>query len=455
MTTPPKPSNTFSERFVEPMMESFGLSRNSAITALVFITLLLAGAIYYFIHSAPPKVIYISSGQPGSMFERYALSYSNSFYSNHVGVTLKILPSNGSEENLARLADPKSEVTVGFVQGGITNATKSREFVSLGSLAYVPVFVFYRGDVELTNLSAFTGKRIAVGLAGSGTHKLATDLLVTNGVTSSNSTPLNMDADDAGDALTAGTIDAAFLMGDSASSKLLRKLLVSKEIHVMDFPQADAYTRIFPSLNELKLPMGAFDLGRNLPPHDLHLIGPTVELVACSDIHPALCDLLVETAQEIHGPPALLRRKGEFPNPIEHDFPISPDALRFYKTGKGFLYRSLPFWVASLINRILVAFIPVVLLLIPGLKAIPAFFKWRLRNQLYRRYGMLLALERDLGRSATPESLTQLHERIKEIETSVNTLKLPSSFADQFYALRQHFEYVRSRLAEASKSTGK
>ena len=104
--------------------------------------------------------------------------------------------------------------------------------------------------------------------------------------------------------------------------------------------------------------------------------------------------------------------------------------------------------MASLVNRVLVAFVPVVLLLIPGLRAIPAFFKWRLRNQLYLRYGMLLAVERELSRSKTVESRKLLEERLQEVEASINSMKLPASFADQFYGLRTHLEFVRSRFGD-------
>ncbi len=433
-------------------MEGLGLSRTVSITVLLFSLVLVACAVFYFIKSAPPKTICIAGGPVGSLFEKNAIAYSNSFYNNHVGVTLKILTSNGSEENLALLGSDKSAASIGFVQGGITNARESRDLVSLGSLFYVPMFVFYRGAAGVTILSAFEGKRIAIGPPGSGTRSLATNLLGLNGINFTNATLMEMDADDAAQGLTNGTVDAAFLMGDSASSKLLRSLLVSREVQVMDFSQADAYVRRIPSLDKLELPMGSFDFGQNLPAHDLHLVGPTVELVARNGLHPALCDLLVETAQEIHGEPALLRRRDEFPKPVKHDFPLSEDALRFYKSGKGFLYRSLPFWVASLVNRILVAFVPVVLLLIPGLRLIPAFFAWRMRNQICLRYGMLLDLERDLSRAKSQEARNQLRERLKEIEASVNAMKLPSSFADQFYALRQHVDFVRSQISDKQQT---
>ncbi len=72
-----------------------------------------------------------------------------------------------------------------------------------------------------------------------------------------------------------------------------------------------------------------FGLGGNLPARDLHSIGPTVQLIARESLHPALSDLLIEAAREVHGGSSLLQRAGEFPAPLESDFRISADAKRY------------------------------------------------------------------------------------------------------------------------------
>ena len=214
-------------------MESFGLSRMAATTAFVFILVLVGLAMRFFISSAPPSRLILTSGPEGSSFSTNAAQYQALLASN--GVKLEILTSEGSEQNLQRLSSGKSGDMVGFVQGGITNFvengvtnTPDREnIVSLGSLFYVPVFVFYRGEPEVTILSAFKGKRISVGLPGSGVHALALSLLQLNGMNLTNQSAeiLELDAEKAVAGLTNGTLDAAFLMGDSASRTILRSLL--------------------------------------------------------------------------------------------------------------------------------------------------------------------------------------------------------------------------------------
>jgi hypothetical protein len=288
-----------------------------------------------------------------------------------------------------------------------------------------------------------------VGPAGSGTRALALTLLETNGIVPAGTTPLiDLDGEDAAKALLEGKLDALFLMGDSASAKTMLTLLHSPGIQIFDFTQADAYTRRFGYLNKLELPRGCIDLGRDLPPHDVNLIGPTVELVARASLHPALSDLLLEAARDVHGKATLLQRRGEFPAPLEHDFKISPDAIQYYKSGKGFLYRSLPFGLASLVNRMLAAFLPMVLVLIPGLRLIPMAYKWRIQLRIYRWYRSLLKVERDLSAEMTGAKREELQRRLDQIEASVNQMKVPASFAGQFYGLREHIGFVRKRLGD-------
>ena len=174
---------------------------------------------------------------------------------------------------------------------------------------------------------------------------------------------LDWDAATAAKGLSEGTVDAVFLMGDSASPQIMRQLLLAPGINLYSFSQAEGYVRRISYLNKLELPMGSIDFGKNLPTNDVHLIGPTVEILARPSLHPALSDLLIEAAREVNGTSGLLKRKGEFPAPLEHDYPISADASRFYKSGKSYLYRSLPFTIASLVNRILVAFVPLIIVL--------------------------------------------------------------------------------------------
>jgi hypothetical protein len=159
--------------------------------------------------------------------------------------------------------------------------------------------------------------------------------------------------------------------------------------------------------------------------------------------------MLIEAAREVHGRATLLQKAGEFPAPLEHEYRVSDDALRYYKSGKSFAYKHLPFWLASLVERAVVIFVPIAVLLIPGLKIVPMLYRWRLSGRIYRRYGELMALERTAFAQTTPAERTEILKRLDEIEKRVITAKLPGSFADQLYILRQHIRFVRNQIAQA------
>jgi TRAP-type uncharacterized transport system substrate-binding protein len=444
------PSTTRFSRLTAPFMELFGLSRGLALAVVFLAGLVILFAVFWFFHSAPPHTIIITSGAPGSSFQANAEKYR--VILARQGVKLKILPSQGSLENLQRLDDAKFHVDVGFVQGGITNVPGTNKLVSLGSISYEPLLVFYRSATPINLLSGFSSRRVAIGSVGSGTRSLALQLLALNGITPGGATTLlDFDGSDAANALLAGSVDAVFLMGDTTSTEVMLQLEQTPNIQLFDFTQADGYTRRISYVNKLVLPQGSIDLGKNIPAHDVNLIGPTVELLARPDLHPALSDILIEAAQEAHGAPGLFKRRGEFPAPIEHDFPISADASRYYKSGKSFFYGSLPFGLASLASRIVVVFVPLVVLLIPALRIIPAVHKWRMQMRINRWYRELLALERKLQADETPARQEKLMAEIGRIENDVSKMKVPTSFAGQFYDLRANIQFVRNRLQNSAQ----
>ena len=429
--------------------EYFGLNRGVSLAVVVGTIVIVCFALFWFVHSAPPRAITFTCGPAGSVFEANAVRYAAYLASN--GVTLKIEHSQGSWENLKRLEDPKAHVDVGFVQGGIADGTNAQRLVSLGSVSYEPLLIFYRGtNGPVKFLSQFEGRRLAIGPEGSGTHLLAAALLATNGMVPGGTTQLeDLDADEAAQALLAGKVDAVFLTSDAASTQTMRTLLRAPDVQLMSFEQADAYTRRFNYLNKLRLPEGVIDFSRNLPPRDVWLIGPTVELVARPDLNPAVSDLLLEAAQAVHGRASVFQNQGEFPAPLVHEYNISQDAQRYYKSGKKFLYRQMPFWIASLVNRVMVAFVPLVLVLVPGLRLLPAVYRWRAQLRINRWYRKLLVLERDVALSPAGRH-EEFFQRLNEIEAVVQDLKVPASFANLFYSLREHIDYVRARLTARS-----
>jgi hypothetical protein len=147
--------------------------------------------------------------------------------------------------------------------------------------------------------------------------------------------------------------------------------------------------------------------------------------------------------------PGLLQHAGQFPVLNPREYPISEDAQRYYKTGKSLLYRSLPFWVASVVDRTLVLLVPLAVLLVPGLRLLPALYRWRVRSRIYRFYGSLIAIERDALRNPSREERETLFKELDQIESALNELRMPLAYADAFYVLREHVGFVRAKLTQA------
>lgn len=436
-----------------PAADTTGVSWRDAAPIAGPILLLSVAAIWltlHFVRPAPPHTLTMSSGPKGSTFETLAERYRKILKRD--GIELKVVPSEGSLDNLSRLSNPRSGVDVALVQSGISGSGDSADIVSLGSVFFEPMMVFYRSPKPIQRLSELRGERIAIGREGSGDRALALALLKANEIEPGGPTRLlNLEGEAARAALLHGQADAIFLTGDSASGATIREMLHTEGIRLFDFSRADAYVRRFPYLSKLVVPSGAFDLGEDLPPTDTNLLAPTVELLAHSSLHPALCDLLIETASEVHGHASLLQSAGQFPSPVTHTFPISAEAARYYKSpDRGFLYRYLPFWLASLANRALVVLVPIIVVVIPGLRFLPQLYRWRIDRRIHRLYGELMALERETLHELSEERRAALLGRLEQIERSAITRRMPGSHAEQVYVLREHIRFVRENLSRST-----
>jgi TRAP transporter TAXI family solute receptor len=404
---------------------------------------------FQFVQPAPPKKVVMTGGAEGGAYESYATQYRDRLAVE--GVTLELRSSAGSVENLKRLMDDNSGVSIGFVQGGIAKAGDDENLMSLAGLYYEPLWVFYRGSAELDHASRLRGRRIAIGPEGSGTRPLALQVLALAGMDARNTTFLDLDATHAAEALARGQIDAAMLVADS-NSPLVARLLHDKRVRLMSFAQAEALTRHLPFLSHVVLPEGGIDFAANLPARDVHLVAPTANLVVRDDIHPALITLLLQAATDIHGGSGLLRKAGEFPSDKGVDFAMSVDAERYLKSGPPFLQRHLPFGMAVFIDRMVVMLVPVLAILIPVVRLTPTVYAWRIKSRIYRWYGKLKVLEIDMQSAKSADEVRALIERLDAIEQSVSRIPTPLAFSEYLYNLRSHIDLVRGRLDRRARA---
>ncbi|HJV75617.1 MAG TPA: TAXI family TRAP transporter solute-binding subunit [Noviherbaspirillum sp.] len=409
---------------------------------------------YWLVDPSPPSQVSLSTGQDNSAYEAFGKKYADALARFDIRVTL--IPSLGSQQNLQRLNDPESGVDIAFVQSGSTEHEEAerRGMVSLGSLFTEPVWLFLREKKNIGQLAQIKGLKINVGPEGTGVPGLFRKLLSANGVEPNQLTLGSLENTPATVELLAGRIDG-LVFSSAPDAPLIQMLLQTPGIKLFDFPQAEAYTRRFPFLSHVVLPRGIVDLGRNLPPKNYHLIAPTATLVAREDLHPALIDLFVQAASEIHGTAGWFQRKGEFPTASYTEIPVSTAAQRFYKSGPPLMQRFLPFWLANFFERMWIVIVALGALILPLSRIIPPLYVWKVRSRVFRWYGQLRAVEQaieDVPRERQAEVYPAQLTRLNEIEARVNRISIPLSFADELYGLRSHINFVRRRVTELMKT---
>ena len=124
-----------------------------------------------YISPAPPRTLVMSTGATDGAYHRFGQRYQEILRAN--GIRLELRPSSGGMENIARLND--GSVSVGFVQGGTGLLAADPEALpestalrSLATVAFEPVWIFTHTLDLSKGLGPLAGKRIAVGLPGSG-----------------------------------------------------------------------------------------------------------------------------------------------------------------------------------------------------------------------------------------------------------------------------------------------
>ena len=418
----------------------------------ILIAVALLVAAYVVLDPTPPKRVVLATGPELGAYARFGAQYAEEL--KRFGIQVELRPTLGSLQNRRLLRDPKEKVDLAFVQGGSSDSARLSDeekenlvdLVSLGTLFYDPVWIFYRG-APMKGLPELRGRSVNVGARGSGTPGLMSKLLFANGVERDELKRANLDETAAVMALLEGKLDAAVLVS-APESQMVQMLLQTPDIRLYEFAQAESYARRYPFLAPVALPRGVVDLARDVPPHDIALIATTTSLIAREDIHPALVQLFVQAASRIHSGPGWIARAGAFPNAQRGEFEVAKEAARYYQSGPPFLQRYLPFWLANLIDRMWVALFSIIAVLIPLSRLLPPLYEFRIRSRIFRWYRNLRQIESDHahGEATGPELLGALDK----LEARVSAIAVPLSYADELYALRQHIGLVRDRVARAA-----
>lgn len=322
----------------------------------------------------PPKTIVMTTGPEGSAYQEFGERYRSALARD--GIDLKLEPSRGNVENLARLEDAASGVSVGLLSSGLTSPQQSADIESLGTIAYEPVWIFCRGLSDRAEFWDMRGKRVAIDPQGG----VVPGLLRATGL-EKDVRIVSLVPSAQADALLKGDVDCACML-TVADDPTVKRLLGDEHVNLMTFHRADAFVALYPYLRKVTIPRGAGDLARDRPPDDVTLIAPMASLVVRHELHPALQYVLLQAAEEIHSSPGILRRPGEFPAAAPEDVPLSREARTYYKSGGSFFQRHLPFWLSVLASQLVLVLIPLAGVLYPLMRVVPGVIRFAIEQRV-------------------------------------------------------------------------
>ena len=417
---------------------------------LVFLLALLMG-IWWYADPPPPRHVVMTTGSIGGSYEVLGKKYAEFFAKK--GVVLELVSTMGAQENLTRLSDRNDSVQAAFVQAGVAHPKSVSGIQSLGAIDYEPIWFFYNGpeikrsDFQVVNNHAkfFNNRKISVGVEGSGTHDQAMQLVKATGLDRTSLQFVYLPADKAVQALKNSEIDGAFIV-DGYESANVQALLADSRMNLVTFRRAEAFTKILPYLQILRVPEGAFNLQRNFPSEDINLVATTTNLLIDDRMHPAIQFLFLEAAREINGKESFFAKREEFPSFKDSLLPESPVAMHYEKNRYPLLVNYFPFWLAELINRLLFVLLPFFVLAYPALHALPSFRTRRMYNKINRLYGELKTFEQDLLLNFSELKRDEYLKKLDLLEYQALNIQVSKRLAGDYYTLRTSIDYVRNCL---------
>jgi hypothetical protein len=180
----------------------------------------------------------------------------------------------------------------------------------------------------------------------------------------------------------------------------------------------------------------------------VHLVAPTTSLISSDETHPALVHLFSAAAQSLHGNAGWFNKAREYPNAKRDELALAKEADRYIKNGPPLLQRYLPFWGANLIERMWVVLGIIIAVLLPLSRILPPLYQFRVRSRIFKWYAQLRDIENKVeeGADAASPTTSALVNELNQLETLVEKVNVPLSYADELYSLRSNIHMVRKKL---------
>ncbi len=432
------------------MKKTFSPNILHAVLLYILVVLAIGALLYLLVVSlrlVPPKSVTMAAGSPGSAYYEIALVYKRILAED--GITLNIVETAGSVENRDLLDDPDSEVSIALIQGGIRSGNPN-----LNALAAVfpePLLVFARSNkVSTGNPHTWAGDRLGLGAEGSGTRAVVEQLAdLTTAPVLKSTTGTGLSSTQAAEALLASELDLAFFVAP-LDAPYLQALFDNPEIKLISLANAQALASQLQEARWVELYSGAIRYEPAYPKENIPLVTLVTKLVAKDNLHPALVNRLVHAMVRVHGQRGPLVMGHSFPNTELLDMEADLYAAKLLREGFSSLESFLPFWIVAQINRFAILLLPVIFLLLPLFKLLPALLAWRMQSKVYRYYERLheidLMLSGKLGAMPDAEERLRLKEELDRIEAGLREESLPLKYRERAYIVTEHVGFIRRKL---------
>ena len=401
-----------------------------------YVIFFLVLAIVLLLHQLkpfPPDTIRMATGQPNSTQDVLGKKYQERFAS--AGVAIDIVSSKGTADSLALLKAGK--VDVALSQGGL-EIDKASGVVSLGSVGYQPLWLFHTG-ADFTGDDLFEylrGKRVYVGVVGSGT-RVVVDALLKEAEHAGQ--PIfkeesSMLAKDSVDALLSGKLDAVFMVAGHDSG-LAQALFTNPSVKILSFPIADALARRISYVETVSIPRGAISLSPVRPKSDIQMVAATTTLFAHADLHHAIQNLLLTASKDIYNSERFFfDRPDGFPAFTDKTNPRSEVAEKYYlRGGAPFFSEYVPYWLASFIDLVWFSLLSLFLVIYPILRMVPAYRKYIFGVFAAQLYFEIYRIDQELYRAQSAAALAALRPQVAAITHQIQTVWTPIGTKESYY----------------------
>lgn len=398
------------------------------------------GATFMRLH--PPNTLTMAAGPKNGGYYQIALKYKKILARDDI--ELEILETAGSSENVSLLENRTAQVAI--LQGGIVTDDGSIE--AIGSILYEPLIPLVRVDADVPGKpSDWRDLRISSGAPGSGTFTAFEHLLRAVRLAGNANDLFYYGYQEAVDRLVAGDLEMAIFVAP-IEAPYLEDAFWHPELQILQMDHIEAISRRLNYADVVDVPAGALAVERVIPRKNMTLLALDARLAVTPDVHPALINRLTMAAIELHSARSLINEENRFPSTIGTEMPVNNAARLLIQEGPSAWHDWLSYWLAAQVNHMLLLVLPILFILVPTLRAIPAIYSYFMRWRVWQHYPLIREIEEGVETAEDTNNLQLMETQLVELDDHFSKLRLPAAYRHGAYDARLHIGLVRKKIGE-------